>query len=539
LKQEQYNLSQKTVADQQAEAISTAEKLRSQQETIARARLASIQASLQDELELYKAKNSAEEQQNQSSYDRGLESVAEYFDKRKALAAAEAQKEIQTLQAERDAEVAADKKAIGDLDREIATVKANATSQSQLEQLSNLQTQRDALAIQNRQKLADLGNKIAVAKVNASSKQAQLDDEQGQKQKELDEKAIQFEGQIAEAQGKRFDAARAQIQAEVEQMGIALRQKGLAPDQVDAMLVKYKSALEQKAAFTDISAQGKTAIADLEVERQDIQLKNTGIVAEQKILQLEQQRLPQLEAIAKSMKDAAVTPEQIKAADDYAREVGKIKVAIQQATPSWKQFKEQAADALQNNLGTFLGSTINEVHGVGDAFRQLGASVVQSLQQIVAQMIATLIITKLLKAAMKGFSSGGSVGGDDDSDSDYATGGFVRGPGSATSDSIPARLSDGEYVVNADAVKKIGLPALEAINRGLRTPAIQSIPVQRYADGGLVRSGGSSAMDLHLGLALDQGLILKALQSKSAGKVILQHLTDNPKAAGRALQRAQ
>ena len=37
-----------------------------------------------------------------------------------------------------------------------------------------------------------------------------------------------------------------------------------------------------------------------------------------------------------------------------------------------------------------------------------------------------------------------------------ARGGEVRGPGTGTSDSIPARLSDGEFVMTADAVRNAG-----------------------------------------------------------------------------------
>ena len=55
-----------------------------------------------------------------------------------------------------------------------------------------------------------------------------------------------------------------------------------------------------------------------------------------------------------------------------------------------------------------------------------------------------------------------------------ATGGYITGPGTGTSDSIPAMLSNGEYVVRAAAVKKIGVPTLSAINRG------------HFASGGLV-----------------------------------------------------
>lgn len=45
-----------------------------------------------------------------------------------------------------------------------------------------------------------------------------------------------------------------------------------------------------------------------------------------------------------------------------------------------------------------------------------------------------------------------------------ATGGYIEGPGSATSDSIPARLSNGEYVIKASSVKNVGKDVLDSIN---------------------------------------------------------------------------
>ena len=47
-----------------------------------------------------------------------------------------------------------------------------------------------------------------------------------------------------------------------------------------------------------------------------------------------------------------------------------------------------------------------------------------------------------------------------------AQGGYVEGPGTSTSDSIPARLSKGEYVVNAKSTKMIGKENLDKINKG-------------------------------------------------------------------------
>jgi hypothetical protein len=45
-----------------------------------------------------------------------------------------------------------------------------------------------------------------------------------------------------------------------------------------------------------------------------------------------------------------------------------------------------------------------------------------------------------------------------------ATGGQISGPGSGTSDSIPAYLSNGEYVIKADAVNKYGVGTFDALN---------------------------------------------------------------------------
>lgn len=60
-----------------------------------------------------------------------------------------------------------------------------------------------------------------------------------------------------------------------------------------------------------------------------------------------------------------------------------------------------------------------------------------------------------------------------------ARGGFVTGPGTGTSDSIFARLSNGEFVMRAAAVRTLGVDFLKALNR---TPG--------FARGGLVETRG-------------------------------------------------
>jgi tape measure domain-containing protein len=78
-----------------------------------------------------------------------------------------------------------------------------------------------------------------------------------------------------------------------------------------------------------------------------------------------------------------------------------------------------------------------------------------------------------------GFSGGGPVSADPWAGLRLAGGGDVRGPGTSTSDSIPAMLSDGEFVVNAKATRK-HRALLAAINSG-KIPA--------FAHGGSVGGG--------------------------------------------------
>ena len=58
------------------------------------------------------------------------------------------------------------------------------------------------------------------------------------------------------------------------------------------------------------------------------------------------------------------------------------------------------------------------------------------------------------------FADGGLV----EKREDYTPGGKVDGPGTPTSDSIPAWVSDGEYVLNEKAVKMVGKENLDKIN---------------------------------------------------------------------------
>lgn len=74
-----------------------------------------------------------------------------------------------------------------------------------------------------------------------------------------------------------------------------------------------------------------------------------------------------------------------------------------------------------------------------------------------------------------------------------AGGGAVSGAGTGTSDSIPARLSNGEYVIKASSAKALGTNFLDRLNSVGDGRTIRSgrLPRFKYADGGEVRTEDS------------------------------------------------
>jgi TP901 family phage tail tape measure protein len=78
-----------------------------------------------------------------------------------------------------------------------------------------------------------------------------------------------------------------------------------------------------------------------------------------------------------------------------------------------------------------------------------------------------------------------------------AMGGYISGAGNGTSDSIPAMLSNGEYVINAKSVQAAGIPMLDKINKMAMGGPVYNIPAYsmggrvKYNAGGLANSSNS------------------------------------------------
>ncbi|WP_153076863.1 phage tail tape measure protein [Paraburkholderia bonniea] len=141
------------------------------------------------------------------------------------------------------------------------------------------------------------------------------------------------------------------------------------------------------------------------------------------------------------------------------------------------------------------GAAQNAINGLGDAIASFATTGKMSFGAFAKSVIASLIKVQaqalIARAALSmfGYASGGSVSMFAPAVT-AATGGLITGPGSGTSDSIPARLSNGEFVMNAAAVRRLGASNLMAMNSG---EVVHSMA--RYATGGLVgaASPGASA----------------------------------------------
>jgi TP901 family phage tail tape measure protein len=103
---------------------------------------------------------------------------------------------------------------------------------------------------------------------------------------------------------------------------------------------------------------------------------------------------------------------------------------------------------------------------------QANVNTAQAIAQVAA-LNAAIRSTGSTVHVATGTTSGGGSG------LTRAGGGPVFGPGTSTSDSIPAMLSNGEFVVKASAVKRIGVPTLNQLNNG-------------YANGGLVAKANAA-----------------------------------------------
>lgn len=330
--------------------------------------------------------------------------------------------------------------------------------------------------------------------------------------------------------------------------------------QTAAETKSIETRLEAEAKYrTAVGAQAEKAAVDaISLEQREVQRRAalrqiSGAEEAAQLQELAQKKLDietaYLDARLKEVSDRMLTDD----ADAYAKDLELYTSLQEQKSQAQTKFNSETSAALdegarhlsvfqeaQRSIGgditNFFTEGITQAHSFGEAFANLARSIVGDLQRMAAEFVLTAIKKKLLGDTDEGEGGGGGGGGFGGflggiigalGGGHFATGGFVSGPGGPKSDSVPAMLSSGEFVMSADTVKAIGAANLDAINSG----------IPHLASGGFVGGDLTTNSNISMGIGLDEGLILRHLGSKAAGKVILQQLTNNPKGAQRALSR--
>jgi len=167
-------------------------------------------------------------------------------------------------------------------------------------------------------------------------------------------------------------------------------------------------------------------------------------------------------------------------ADDWAASVEQFKgywnTAIQWFTDLWEQIKTIAANAW-NAMAQYAGEAV--------------AKIKAKLVELVPGLKQILDLFGQIKAEAATVPESGGGGG-------YTRGGPIRGAGTSTSDSIPIRVSAGEWVIRAKAVQHYGRQFMAALNSmrlprdgfslgGLIADRLR-VPGPRFAEGGQVTS---------------------------------------------------
>jgi hypothetical protein len=420
-----------------------------------------------------------------------------------------------------------------------------------------------------------------------------------QAERELADALAQAREELAQITGTATDADR---QAAIERSYRDLRARLAAESDADGVslvdrLINVKAAQANLAA---LEAQWRQVTERLRNAQEAIQTQQqagllTEAQARQQIVALQQQSATEMERLLPTMQQAAqaIGPDAVIRVQAWRNELDRTKLTVDEMAPLWNRIGESFGGALNGMITgaqTWRRALASIFQQVADAFLQqiviqpfqqwiamqarmlaLKLGFIQQEQTIDAAASATKVAQKTtettavvsMDAAKAGAGAAASqasipyvgpalavaamvamvaavmalLGGI----KKFAGGGLVSGPGSATSDSIPARLSAGEYVVRAAAVRQVGVAFLDSLNGLSAGPRFKGGELA-FAAGGLVPevkvppAQPQMNQAVRIVNAVDPGVTHDHLQSPAGEKVIVNIIGRNARAIRAALQ---
>lgn len=253
-------------------------------------------------------------------------------------------------------------------------------------------------------------------------------------------------------------------------------------DQESALLTKQQSGYDATAAQQFMTAQEKASytarsnlLASFEQQQATLKSQYESPTADKTEYALKLALAQDYYNKAQAQLENELAAQQA-TRDSYSAQIKLSLVALAGTSQTNAQMVGSGVTSIFNDMNTALDSFVTTGKF---SFSSFASSVMSDLAKIALKAAETQIFNLIAQS----FSTGGSVSGVGGGPQSFATGGGVLGAGSGTSDSIPAMLSNGEYVINAASTKKYsGL--LEAINSG---------KLSHFATGGAVGSVASSS----------------------------------------------
>lgn len=484
-------------------------------DALLKARLEARRSGITSELNLEEARNRSLQQMNQEQFDTGLQSLALYFQRRLGLTRESVAAEIKALSAQRALLVA----------QPAAT---------------------PADAVRRQSDIANLDRQIEQKRTEGEQKERELLAQRAQLEATYTQQRLAAEAKVQEARGETLAVALAAIDREAAAFRQTLAAQGVSGSAQDAAVKSFTTALQAQAEFNDLSRRVQAVFDQLEQERtritQAVQVGTlTELQGQQQIAQAEASRLPTLRTLADAMGLFAGTlqnPEMLAQVEALNTQITGLAASSNLAAQEAARFKANLQSAVESDIATFLGDTIDQVDSLREAFLSLALSVVQSIQRIVAELIAARLARGL--SSLLGLAGSAGAGGFDPGPQEvvpttlaFATGGVV--PGAGTGDTVPAMLTPGEGVLSrGDMAALGGASGFMELRRQLggtdwHLPTIRH-GVQHLNAGGLVvdnpvaaPSGGS--MEATLGL--EEGLVVKHLKSSRGNVALREWVRDN------------
>lgn len=244
-------------------------------------------------------------------------------------------------------------------------------------------------------------------------------------QQKLLDMQIQFKAQLEQEAAKMAETWRKEFEAEEQERERQLLDQGVLEEQDNAArLERYKAFLEAKRKAYEDNA---TALAEIDKEEKETETEQEEEKYEEK------KKLLEL-----SKNDAIEIANQISSG----------------FTSAFAEMFNEGEISFKSFMRSILTTTLDAIEKALLAYQA----------QILAREIASKSWAGVASAAALSALIAASFEGAKAAVKSFAVGGYVSGAGTSTSDSIPARLSNGESVMNARATSMFS-PLLSAFNQ--------------------------------------------------------------------------